>query len=235
MASPLGSALKAAREARGLSAKAVGANVNISAPAVYQWESGKTEPSTENLFATAALLGIDAEAARRGEVVTVGEGERRSPVESEVRPAPDLPDIRTLARTRGPKVPVLGIAVGGDDGDFTFNGETINFLSRPAALEDAKGIYALFVSNQSMKPLFADGDPIFVDSKRHPSIGDCVVIELKPSQDGEPGAGFIKELVRRSASTVVVRQYNPEKELTFDMREVKAIHRVIPWRELLGI
>jgi phage repressor protein C with HTH and peptisase S24 domain len=147
-----------------------------------------------------------------------------------------VPDV--ASRFGGPRdVPVRGTAVGGAEGDadFSFNGETIDYAPRPASIAHRREVYALFVENDSMYPRFKPGTRLYVDPKRTPHVDDDVVIEMKPTVEGEPGAGFIKTLVRRTPTKIVVKQFNPPRELEFDRDQVKELHRVIPWDELLGI
>lgn len=132
-------------------------------------------------------------------------------------------------------VPVLGTAVGGADGEFTLNGETIQFIPRPPGLTSVRKLYALYVSNDSMSPRYEHGDLIYVNPTRDPSIGDDVVIELHGAEGAPNGPGYIKRLRSRSASKIVVEQFNPAMEIEFDRAEVKNLHRVVPIRELLGI
>ncbi len=132
-------------------------------------------------------------------------------------------------------VPVLGVAVGGEDADFSFNGDTIDQVRRPPGIAGQKGVYALYVVGTSMSPKFEEGDLIYVSTTRPPSIGDCVVIELYPESDDKPGKGFVKRLKSRNSAKVICDQFKPPKEITFNRERVKSIHRVIPWNELLGV
>jgi len=158
-------------------------------------------------------------------------------------PAPDIDlseakDLPGRPRFGGPRnVPVLGTAVGGgdDDGDFRFNGDTIDYVPRPAAIAHRKDVYAVYLQNTSMHPRYKDGACLYIDPHRKPSVDDEALIELHPEEDGENGRGYIKTIVRRTPTQLVVSQFNPPKEITFDAKRVKTLHRVIPYEELLGI
>ncbi len=141
-----------------------------------------------------------------------------------------------LRKFKGPRdVPVLGTGVGGDEGDFRFNGQTIDYAPRPPGIEGKKDVFVVYIVGDSMAPRFEDGDPAYIDPHRRPKARDYVVVELKSEEDGQPGDAFVKRLVRRSGGKVVVEQHNPPKELTFDETDVARLHRVIPWTELIGI
>ena len=46
------------REARGFSQKFVAVSLGVKAPSVSDWESGKTNPTLDNLIALSKLLGV---------------------------------------------------------------------------------------------------------------------------------------------------------------------------------
>jgi phage repressor protein C with HTH and peptisase S24 domain len=149
---------------------------------------------------------------------------------------PPSDGIIDLRKFKGPRdVPVLGTGVGGDEGDFRFNGQTIDYAPRPPGIEGKKDVFVVYIVGDSMAPRFEDGDPAYIDPHRRPKPRDYVVVELKGDDDGEAGDAFVKRLVRRSGGKVVVEQHNPPKELVFDEGDVARLHRVIPWTELIGI
>lgn len=156
------------------------------------------------------------------------------PTAQEALPGPDF-DRSDL----GPRdVPVLGTAMGGtsDDErgvDFWLSGEVENHVARPKGLARASNVFCLYVGGTSMEPRFEERDMVFVQ-KTMPGIGDDVVIELHPRVEGGDHPTFIKRLVRRSSTFIVVKQYNPPKELEFSFKEIKNLFRVIPIKELMG-
>jgi phage repressor protein C with HTH and peptisase S24 domain len=148
----------------------------------------------------------------------------------EAKRAPAFKSIQGLARD----IPVYGIAVGGEDGDFQFNGTEADRVTRPPGLANARDIFALYVVNDSMYPAWREGALFYVNPHRPPVIGDDVVVEMKPQVEGEAGAAFLKRLKARRGNTIVVEQFNPPKEIEFD-RDAVRLYRVIPWEEALGL
>ncbi len=146
------------------------------------------------------------------------------------RAPPALPGFATMAQD----VPVKGNAAGGQAVDFYFNGQTIDFVRRPPGVARSAGVFALYVTGNSMHPRYTEGELIYATSARPASIGDYVVVELWPEHDGGDTPGYIKRLEKRTPTKIVCSQFNPEKSLEFDLKRVKAVHRVIPWAELLG-
>ncbi|WP_223998427.1 helix-turn-helix transcriptional regulator [Aureimonas sp. SA4125] len=225
MVETVGSVIRTARKSRGFVQRQLADVADVSIAAVGQWERGANDITMENLRKVAVLLGIDAEAANRGELRYVD-----APVLlNEVERVTD-----SGFPTLGPMdIPVSGVSVGGDDADFTFNGQIVDHVRRPPGLINLKNVFALHVLGDSMAPRFEPADLVYCGGR--PAVpGDDVVIEMFPSADSPAGKGYIKRLISRSASVIVVRQFNPPREIEFDPYEMKAMHRVIPWREVLG-
>lgn len=132
-----------------------------------------------------------------------------------------------------------GIALGGseEDGDFQLNGEVQYYLDRPPGLVGRKRAFAVVIRNDSMIDSYKPGWPIFVDPDgRQPVAGvDDVLIEFYPEEEGRAGAAFVKKLLSRRGSEVVLWQQNPAKELRFPLDRVKQILRVVPYPEAMGL
>lgn len=229
----LGSALKRARKAKSLSQSAVAEVAGVTSQAVGQWERGQNGPSMAKLIAVGKLLEINVDAALNGEIVAQPNPGNR-PAEVQPISGENYPDF-------GPQdIEVRGVAVGGRDSDFHFNGEVINFVRRPPGIRNARGVFALYVVSDSASPRYEPGDLLYVQ-KLPPSPGDWVVIELYPAgsnsaQDTEQLAGkaYIKKFIKRAGARLICEQLKPSKQLEFDAGDVKAIYRVIPLKELMG-
>ncbi len=113
--------------------------------------------------------------------------------------------------------------------------EVMDFFPRPPGYSNRRGIYGIYVAGPSMEPRWEPGDPAYVDPKRPPNIGDDVIVYMvRPTEDAEElDAVLIKRLVRRSGSFLELEQFNPPSIFRVDNKRIKAVHRVIPRRELL--
>lgn len=225
MGKSVGSVLRQARKQRGYVLRQVSEVAGVSVAAVGQWERGENDLTMDNLRKVATFLGIDPLAANRGELRYIDKAQDLSDVERVTETAPvDL----------GPEdVEILGVSVGGDDGDFSLNGQTVGYARRPAGIARIRNVFAVHVIGESMVPRYEPADLLYCGG-RAPVPGDDVVIEMFPKGDEAVGKAYIKRLVRRTASEIVCRQFNPPMEMTFNPYEMKAMHRVIPYRELLG-
>jgi phage repressor protein C with HTH and peptisase S24 domain len=161
---------------------------------------------------------------------------------AEVRPN-ETPAPRYMQLPRD--VPVYGTAMGtfreGGEGQdieeaFVDRSEIIEHFARPPGYATKPGLYGLYVTGSSMEPRWESGDPLYVDPKRPPQIGDDIVVYLKhPEGDvHELEAVLLKRLVRVGATFLELEQYNPAAIFRIDRKRISAFHRVIPQRELLA-
>jgi len=225
LAEKIGTALRTARKQRGLVMRDVAQAAGVSTGAVGNWERGANVMSMENLQAVASYLGIDPIALSKGNVKFLSETQLVSDAEI----ISDASHIDT-----GPlDVEILGVAVGGDDGDFTLNGEVSGYARRPAGIAHLRKVFALHVLSDSMVPRYEPGELLYCGGRDAVS-GDDVVIEMFPEKGETVGKAYIKRLVKRSKTEIICKQYNPAKELVFDPYAIKNMWRVIPTRELLG-
>ncbi|WP_336810907.1 XRE family transcriptional regulator [Bosea sp. MMO-172] len=249
MTNDLAEMLRLTRRRLKIPMTAVAKAVGVSTAAVQQWETGVTRPSVENLLLASQFLHLDADYMMGLYTRQFGREAISSPPQSpaaeeipvkETAPPnaifePEAPELPNLGGARD--IEELGIAVGGDgedDGAFEFNGQVIDRVTRPPGIKNRTNVFALRVANSSMFPKFEDGERIYAE-RRRPAIGDYVVVELLPQEEGRAGKGYIKKLVSMNSGRVVVEQFNPPKTIEFSRDAVKDVHRVIPWPELLGI
>ena len=162
---------------------------------------------------------------------------------SEVMPAPDpAPRYFDLPRD----VPVYGTAIGTYVAEDVLDvieqtilhqGEPIDYFSRPPGALTRKGIYGVYVAGSSQSPRFEEGEIAFLDPSRPPMVGDDVVVYLV-GDNGDDGerlvAVLIKRLLRRTASHIELRQFNPPLDFKVSAQRVSAIHRVLTNAEMLA-
>lgn len=134
-------------------------------------------------------------------------------------------------------VPILGVSVGGENGDFclNFGSEPADYAKRPPALERAGKVFALYVQGTSMSRWREPGQLVYLDPVRPARPGDRVVVELHPENEGDGHPAYLKELVARTTNRLRLKQYNPESVIEIPLSRVKHIHRVMEWEELLGV
>lgn len=126
-------------------------------------------------------------------------------------------------------LPVMGTAVAGSDGLFVMNGEAHDYIERPPSLQGVASAYAVYVADTSMVPRYFPGETLHVHPGRAVTRGDdtFVVVQLRPDTEGEAPRALVKQFLRQTADTLVLKQYNPETELAFPLSRVESVHLII--------
>lgn len=117
-------------------------------------------------------------------------------------------------------LPVMGAVKGGSEGFYFNEGEPKEFVARPSGLDGVANAFALYVDGDSMEPRYIAGEILYVNPNRPITKGCFVAVELRDGQ------GMIKQFVKRSDDTVVLRQFNPSKDIRLATREVKRMYRI---------
>ncbi len=117
-------------------------------------------------------------------------------------------------------LPVMGAVKGGSEGFYFNDGEPKEFVSRPSGLDGVANAFALYVDGDSMEPRYFAGEVLYVNPNRPISRNCFVAVELRDGQ------GLIKQFVKRSDDTVMLRQFNPAKDLRLATRDVKRMYRI---------
>lgn len=227
-------AVKRLREARGWSqgrladearaiARADGHRGALTQQSVAKYEGGRTKRVPEWLrYVTQAL--------------TIG-GQQ---IRSEVQPL-NIADVHRekFGDKELPLIPLLGTAMAGEwsgpeqhveltELDLS---EVLGHVTRPQSLKDDGKAYAVTIVGDSMWPRFRPGRRVIVSPRASISIGDDVIVQLLGHDDGSGDRRvhqvLIKELARRSASHIELRQFNPDVTFKVATREVAAMHKVV--------
>lgn len=224
-AAAIGAAIRSARKQRKLVMQDIATHVGVSVAAVGNWEKGDNLLASDNLFKVAEFLRIDSSALARGDVVFLSDAGSLN--EAEIVSDPTMLQLGPM------DVRVLGGAVGGDDGDFSLNGEVAGYVRRPPGLAHVPNVFAVHILTDSMVPRYDPGELLYCGG-RAPVPGDHVLIEMYPQGEETVGKAFVKKLLRRTKSEIICEQYNPQGLRTFDAYSLKQIWRIIPPRELFG-
>lgn len=205
----------------------------VTRGAVGNWESGSKGIASRNLDAVAELADttLDWLAKGRG-------------------PAPSVADLRKIghALLGSPllgiagsgsfpeNVPVYGQAAGStlDEGALLlFDQDPIATLPMLPGLRGLRDVYALEVTGESMLPMFAPKDPVYVSPHSPVAKDDPVIIIEHRSKNGNPTA-FIKLFVAEKRDKIVGRQLNLPAEIGFMKKPGVSVHKVLTMREAIG-
>jgi phage repressor protein C with HTH and peptisase S24 domain len=135
----------------------------------------------------------------------------------------------------GDKIPVLGAGQGGSEGWFPWNGEIVDYVSRPPHLAGAIQAYAVYVVGSSMEPRYYAGELVHIHPGKPVTTGAFVLVQVRPETEGEAPRAFMKRLVRRTATKVTFEQFNPPKELDIKASDILSMHRIVGSAESGGL
>ena len=163
------------------------------------------------------------------EALRLGAATRSSEVASNVVGDP----MRSWRPAALPPLPLIESSLGGPwtegggEVELTLVREAmvLDRLQRPLSLASDAEAYALTVVGDSMWPRFRPGQRIAVSPRSPVTIGDDVLLKLKPD-GGESEQVLINRLVRRDANGIELRQFNPDLTFKVGGDEVAAIHKI---------
>ncbi|WP_187274671.1 MULTISPECIES: XRE family transcriptional regulator [unclassified Methylobacterium] len=216
--------IREARQAKGLSQKALANLVGVSQAAIAKIETKDTQ-TTDLLDKLCEALGIDAatmpeEAFGRGRVTrpSIAQPSRISVPEYAKDPA-----YWAAAAGLIGDVPLYASAEGGE-GALIIERDPIGSAKRPPLLQGVKDGYAIYHVGDSMVPEFEPGDTLFVNPRLPVLVNtSCVFYNTKAD---EPRA-MVKRFLGSTDEEWRVRQYNPMRDFTLDRAEWGLRHRVV--------
>ncbi len=226
------------REARGWKRPELARRMSTSTQQVERLEKGSRKLSQEWIDRAAVAFDVPPTAIIEADVSVI-------PAEIASNGTPVRMEGAALASMHD-DLPIYGTALGAErqvDGEAieqtTLNrSEVIQYVRRPILLNGRADAYGLYVSGSSMSPRFEDGEMIVIDPKGRLRIGDDVVVYLRAGGDADDGetarAVLVKRLVRRSASHIDLRQFEPPMTFRVGMDEIVRVDRVLTLQEMLA-
>ncbi|MEX0298158.1 MAG: helix-turn-helix transcriptional regulator [Kordiimonas sp.] len=118
-------------------------------------------------------------------------------------------------------LPVRGRAQGGDEGSLVIEEQPIDWTYRPADLQGVHGAFAVFVTGDSMEPKYKNQDIAYIHPTQPVRRGRYVLVETNGH------SGFIKKFERWEGNTLVVKQFNPARDIRIAREDVRRVMMVI--------
>ena len=220
--------LRQAREAAGFKSASDAVTRFGFRPSTYMaHENGQNGIRSEPAQAYARAFGVDLGWLLTG--AGVGPGKKSHTASRNA--SHETKSARVVAEYSAERWPrdlrVLGMAECGPDGWSLWNGEVIEMTSRPPNLAGAALAYAVYVVGDSMEPRYHSGELVYVHPGRPVDVGAYVLVQVKPAHDGEAPKAVVKRLVRRSATKVILEQFNPKKTIELKASDIISMHRVV--------
>jgi phage repressor protein C with HTH and peptisase S24 domain len=230
--SNLAQRLQDAIERAGMTQAAVGREASkfgdpVSQQVVQHLASGRNTTS-KHLLAIAKALNVDVEWLIGGKRLAADHGgigvKGAAMMKASHKQAASTPRLQVAGAER---VPVLGMAECGPDGWSLWNGDVIDTIPRPSNLMGAPKAYAVYIVGDSMEPRYYSGELAHIHPGKPVTIGAFVLVQMRPEHDGDTPKAVVKRLIKRSATKLVLEQYNPAKKFELKLDDVVSIHRVV--------
>ncbi len=209
--------LRALRARLKLTQAELAERLGVSQATASRLLSGANRPSYDVLQAYHALAGEPPRAPAPTDAV---QGEEDGANAGPATPA-------SLPRRR---LPVYGLAAGGDDGRFILNGQRIADVLCPPALDAVPNAYAVYIHGTSMEPRYYAGETAWVHPHLPVRSGDFVIVQIAGGED-EPPVGFVKRFVSMNAREIVLEQFNPpeghDRLMRFPADRVQSVHKIL--------
>lgn len=209
------------RRAQKMSMEALGQAIGTDASTINKIEKEKIKASPARLSKMADLFGVSIEDLL---------------ADPDDSPAPPLHGHRiTTPHSDRPQIEVLGAAAGSLlSGAFQLTPGPIEFIDVPTALENMRGLYALYIDGNSMWPMYPHGSKVIVSIHRPVSIGNSVVIQERRAETA-PMMASIGILHVRTPEKIVIKKINPPAEIEFSTRHIESVHKVLDYADLIAL
>lgn len=124
-------------------------------------------------------------------------------------------------------LPILGEAVGGENGEYIFNGQILDYTPCPPQLANVPNAYAVLLDGVSMIPRYYPRETCYVNPVKPVRKGDHVVVQVRARAENDPPRGFVKRFVGWQGTRLVLEQYNPHEEIEFPRDDIVSVHLIV--------
>jgi phage repressor protein C with HTH and peptisase S24 domain len=209
------------RERAGLSMQALADRAGTSAPQINKLEKGERKLTVDWMIRLGNALAVDPKELMVIEGAGAADGGAAG-----ARRLPEVPSALNAAALEfgPPDLPIRGRAQGGPSGVLMIPTEAspVDWTYRPPQLRGVGDAFAIFAYDNSMHPMYKHGQTLWIHPHLPVKPGDGVLI-VKRSDEA-----LIKELVRRTATEITLKQYCPrEEEFALPQAEIRTIYRIV--------
>lgn len=203
----------------GLSQADLARHLRLAPSAVSRMLKGERQMKLLEAAQTASFLGVSQDevlrrASGEGPPMAVPEGPRR-------RGRPPLATTQLRQMTGTEPIPIRSAARDGGDGGTVLEDAPIGHTPRPGNLNGVRGAYAIYMSGDGMEPRYEQGWLLHVHPFKPPIRGRDVVVHKKDK------TVLIKQFVGWDGDSLVLRQFNPARELKIRRDEVAECHLIV--------
>lgn len=121
------------------------------------------------------------------------------------------------------RIPLRGMDASREHEGYVMIDTPIGEVERPPVLKNKRDAYAMHCVGDSMKPMYRQGQTLFVNPYLPPRTEDGIIIYMAHGE-----TVLVKEFVRQTATELWVKEYEPKKrEWPIPMDKIRKIHTVV--------
>lgn len=211
--------IKNLRRQANLSQEALAERLGLSRNAIAQWESGLTKPTKTNLERLSIIFKTQIS----------------EPDNADNKKSKQISSSTNLQE----KIPILGYAQGNHVLTTNAIRSPIGYIQKPFSLANHSDLYAIYITGDSMSPEHKNSELRIVTPHIPISQGDTVVVVAKdPKTNIE--TSYIKtyertETTDSDSELLIFSQHNPKLDINFNKKNLVFTHKVLTYKELLGL
>jgi phage repressor protein C with HTH and peptisase S24 domain len=124
----------------------------------------------------------------------------------------------------GKLLPIYASAEGGG-GEMVITFDPIEYVKRPAPLENVSDAFGFYCIGDSMSPRYEQGDLILVHPRKPVNRGDDVLVILIAEDNGH--SALVKRFERKTDETLFLKQLNPPKTIEISRKKVHEVNLIV--------
>lgn len=193
-------------------------HLRLAPSAISRMLKGERQMKLIEAVQVAAFLGVSQEEVLRH----AGDGAPPAPrTEPPRRGRPPRVGVSPASLPRAEPIPIRGAVRVSSEQEIFLDDGPIGYTPRPANLTGVRGAYALYMVGDAMEPRYDQGWLLHINPFKPPIRGRDVVVHKQDK------AVLIKQFVRWDADTLVLRQFNPEREIRVPRAEIAECHLIV--------
>lgn len=141
--------------------------------------------------------------------------------------------VNSLSTSSSYSIPIKATAAGDISKGSIVPGKNIGKIVWPPQLRSMEGLYAVYVSGDSMCPAFKNKDLALISPYLPYGEGDIVIFVEKQSEYiGKEMS--IKTYIGQERDVTVFEQLNPRSRIEISTKKIQCIHKVLSHREIVS-
>ncbi|NRA88538.1 MAG: helix-turn-helix domain-containing protein [Rhizobiales bacterium] len=211
--------IRALRRQAKLSQTELAERMGLTRNSIAKWENGTNQPSLKNLQRLSTIL------------------------KTKIDPIPTPESAANNGHKQvlelGEKLPIFGYTQGNTLVFANLIKTPIGYIQKPQTLTNYKDLYCIYITGDSMSPEHKNGDLRIVTPHLPYNNGDTVVFVVKDPVTGTETSYiqtyFNSSTTKNGLELATFGQHNPRIDINFHKSDIRFIHKVLTYNQVLGL